>query len=117
MFRPSAQAYDWHQRGCALVVIVAVCALTVSLATRFVFFDNPPMLGVTTVHHHVSAPPSRQRLIGTATAWNAPLTRTSLLDSTCSYRRMAPTGPRMLCILFEKSLYNRPPPSSHIIPA
>lgn len=91
--------------------MVAVCALTVSLATRFVSFESASTPGVTTVHHHVSPAPSRQRLLGTATAWNAPLICDNALDSTTSYGRIAPAGPRIPSVLFEKSLYNRPPPS------
>lgn len=106
----SNRGYDWRQRGCALVVVIAVCALTVKLATRFASSESVSSASVTTVMAHVSPAPNRQRLIGTATAWNPPLIRASLLDSTTSYPRMAPAGPPMPNVLFEKSLYNRPPP-------
>lgn len=110
MFHASKQGYDCRQRTCALVVILAVCALTVKLATRFDSFDSGSTPAITTVQQHVSPAPDRQRLMTTATAWNAPLVRASLLDATTSYPRIAPAGPPMPSVLFEQSLYNRPPP-------
>jgi hypothetical protein len=110
MLQASKQRYDWRQRGCAVVVVLAVCALTVKLATRFSLFDSVATPAVTTAQQHVSPAPNRQRLMSTA-AWNAPLIRASLLDSTSSYPRIAPAGPPMLNVLFEQSLYNRPPPA------
>lgn len=110
MSQLSNRKYDWHQRGCALVVVIAVCALTVKLTTRFASFDCTSTPAVTTVQPHVSPSPNRQRLMNTATAWNAPLIRPSLLDSTSSYPRIAPAGPPMPSVLVEESLYNRPPP-------
>lgn len=115
MFQGPKQGYDWRQRGCALVVVVAVCALTVKLTTRFSLFESAPTPAITTLQPHVSPAPNRQRLMSTATACNAPMVRASLLDSTTSYPRIAPAGPPMPSVLFEKSLYNRPPPG--LIPA
>jgi hypothetical protein len=111
MFQASKHGYDWHQRGCALVVVLAVCALTVKLATRFEFYDSAPTPAITTVQQQVSPAPNRQRLMSTAKACNVPLIRASLLDATSSYPRIAPAGPPMPSVLFEKSLYNRPPPA------
>jgi hypothetical protein len=115
MFQGSQQGYDCRQRTCALVVVLAVCALTVKLATRFDAFCSASTPAVTTVQQHVSRAPNRQRLMTTAMAWNAPLVRASLLDTTTSYPRIAPAGPPAPSALFEQSLYNRPPPA--FIPA
>jgi hypothetical protein len=104
------QGYDWRQRGCALVVVIAVCALTVKLATRFASFDSASTPAVTTVRPLVSPAPNRQRLMGTATAWTAPIIRPSLLDATSAYSASAPVGPPLPNLLFEHNLYNRPPP-------
>jgi hypothetical protein len=110
MSHVSNREYDWRQRGCALVVVIAVCALTVKLATRFTSFEPDSPAAITTVHQHLSSAPNRQRLIGTATAWTPPVSHASLLDSTSSYPRIAPAGPPIPTVLFEQSLYNRPPP-------
>jgi hypothetical protein len=115
MFQASKQGYDWHQRGCALVVVLAVCALTVKLATRFSLFESAPTPTITTVQPRVSPAPNRQRLMSTATACIVPIVRASLLDPTTAYPRIAPAGPPMPSVLFEQSLYNRPPPG--LIPA
>jgi hypothetical protein len=110
MVQASKQGYDWHQRGCALVVVLAICALTVKLATRFESFDSAPTPAIATAQQHVSPAPNRQRLMSTAKVCNVPLIRASLLDPTTSYPRIAPAGPLLPSVLFEQSLYNRPPP-------
>lgn len=110
MVQASKQGFTWHKRGCALVAVLAVCALTVKLTTRFEAFDSAATPGIVTVQQHTSPAPNRQRLMGTATAWSAPIVRVSLLDSTSSYTRIAPAGPPVPSAIFEQSLYNRPPP-------
>lgn len=115
MFHAANQGYDCRQRTCALVVVLAVCALTVKLATRFDGFHSASTPAITTVQQHVCRAPNRQRLMTTAIVWFAPLIRASLLDTTTSYPRIAPSGPPIPGILFEQSLYNRPPPA--FIPA
>lgn len=110
MFQPSKRGYDCRQRTCALVVVLAVCALTVKLATRFDGLYSASTPAMATVQQHVSPAPNRQRLMTTAVVWITPLVRASSLDTTTSYPRIAPAGPPMPSALFEQSLYNRPPP-------
>lgn len=110
MVQGPKRAYDWRQRGCALVVVLAVCALTVKVTTRFSLYESGATPAVTSAQQHMSPAPNRQRLMSTATACTVPIIRVSLLDSTSSYPRIAPAGPPIPSALFEQGLYNRPPP-------
>jgi len=106
----SQQEYRNRQRYCALVVLVAVCALTISVATRYNRPEDVGIAVVTNVHPVVSPTPSRQRLIGTPAAWHPPADKVAFLDTTSFYPRLAPAAPPIPSLLFGESLYYRPPP-------
>lgn len=101
-----------HQRWCALVILLAVCALTVSVATRYTSPEDVSSAGFRTVHLHDLQAPGRQRLMQNAATWHPPFVSVDLLDCVSFYPRVSPAGPPIPSVLFEKSLYNRPPPSS-----
>jgi type II secretory pathway pseudopilin PulG len=94
----------WH----ALLSVLVIAALSVSLATRFCRSSD-------TVKVHVQANASnsslRQHMDRDATQWVAPVTRLIFLETVEFYPRFAPTGPPLPALLFDQSLYNRPPPS------
>jgi len=98
------------RRWCALVVLLAVCSLTASVATRYTFSRGSSGNTVTTVQKHGSPEPSRQRLMKNAASWIAPVVDSAVLEAPSSYPRIAPAGP-IPSLFFEESLYNRPPPS------
>ena len=94
----------WH----ALLSVLVIAALSVSLATRFCRSSD-------TVNVHVQANASnsslRQHMDRDATQWVAPVTRLIFLETVEFYPRFAPAGPPLPTVLFDQSLYNRPPPS------
>ena len=100
------------KRWSALVVLFAVCSLTVSVATRYTCSRETSENRVASVHKHTSPDLGRQRLIKDAACWMPPVVRSVVLQAPSSYPNIAPAGPPMPSALLEESLYNRPPPSS-----
>jgi hypothetical protein len=101
----------WRQASCALVVFLAVSALTVSVATRYCTPQSSSPYAVKTLHKHSSPEQIRQRLTKNAVTWMPKVVQTGILQAPTSYPRIAPSGPPMPNVLLETSLYNRPPPS------
>src|SRR5580698_10308682 len=95
---------------CAVVVLVAVCALTVSLATRYGGPWAASSQVVSSAHGHSSVDAKRQHLTKNAATWVPPLVCFDPLGSPSFYPRIAPAGPPVPGLLLEESLYNRPPP-------
>lgn len=103
---------DRRRHGwCAVVVLVAVCSLIVSVATRYSSTGDPSSTTVKAFRTHALPEAKRQRLAKDAADWMPPVICFSLLQSPPSYPRIAPAGPPLPERLFEESLYNRPPPS------
>ena len=96
----------------AAVVVIAVCALTVSVATRYCYAGSSSAYATTTLHKHSSLQTARQRLSKDAVTWIPPVFFPAILQAATFYPRIAPAGPPIPGLFFEKSLYNRPPPSS-----
>jgi len=104
-----------HQCWCAVLVLFAVCLLTVGVATRYGFSRDEGSGGVTRIQKQLSPEPGRQRLIKNAATWIPPVGGSALLEAPSSYPRIAPAGPPIPSLFFEESLYNRPPPSSEFL--
>jgi len=108
-----------RQRWCAFFVLLAVCSLTVSLATRYSSSDaswlghsfSTSTTVPTTSIQKPSIEPGRQRLLNKAAAWNPPFDSSASLLAPVFYPRIAPTGLPAITLLLAESLYNRPPPS------
>jgi hypothetical protein len=96
----------------AAVVLLAVCALTVSLATRYSFRANSATHSVRSVSERKSLDTSRQHLDKDALQWVAPVARLTSLEAPQFYPRVQPVGPPLLSVLIDENLYNRPPPVS-----
>ena len=97
----------WH----GVLITLAVVSLSVSLATRVCELAVP---------HGVSVKAGvtegmRQHMDRDAVAWVAPVARFVFLQPVTYYPKFAPTGPPLPTVLFEKSLYNRPPPSASVL--
>lgn len=95
-----------------MVVLVAVCSLIVSVATRYSSAGIASSTTAKAFQVHASPEAKRQHLAKDAADWIPPVICLSLLQSPRSYPRIAPAGPPIPGLLFEESLYNRPPPSS-----
>jgi hypothetical protein len=95
---------------CAVVVLFAAISLTVSVATRYGFTRAASNNVSTSVQKHLSPDPGRQRLLKNAATWMPPVVSATVLLAPASYPRIAPAGPPIPSLFFEKNLYNRPPP-------
>jgi hypothetical protein len=98
-----------HQRPnwCLFVIVLAIFALTASLATR----SSVPIDLHSTTAQSASAQATRQHLDGDAIQWVAPVPVLTVLQVPSFYPRFSPAGPPLPKLLFDESLYNRPPPS------
>ena len=107
---------DQRRRSwCAVVVLAAVCSLTVSVATRYSSSWDVATPKVKTVEAHPTPEAKRQRLDKDAANWVPPLVGFDVLQSPGSYPRTAPAEPPAQNLLLEESLFNRPPPSSEFL--
>lgn len=93
----------WH----VLLVASILFALTVSLATRTFRLTVPDRVNV----HTGSAQAVRQHMDRDAIRWSLPAPILTALKAPTSYPYVAPAGPPLPSVLFDKSLYTRPPPS------
>lgn len=100
---------------CAVIVLVAVCTLTISVTTRYsspwVFSSHT----VKTIRTHASPDTKRQRLAKNAADWMPPVLCFGALQAPSFYSRIVPARPPVANLFFEESLYNRPPPASEIL--
>jgi hypothetical protein len=100
---------------CAVVVLAAVCSLTVSVATRYSSSWDVSAPTVKTVQAHAKPEAKRQRLDKDAANWVPPLVGFDALRSPSSYRQTTPAEPPTRNVFLEESLFNRPPPSSEFL--
>lgn len=89
------------------IIVLAICGLSVSLATRT--FHVKILQGTSVASH--SAEPMRQHLNRDAMRWVAPIPVFIVFEAPSLYLPVAPAAPRLLSVLFDESLSNRPPPS------
>jgi hypothetical protein len=97
-----------------LIIALAVCSLTVNVATRYSSCDLASVSIAKVLHKHSSPEKSRQRLTKVASSWLRPVTSSTPLQAPASYPRIAPAGPPIPGTFFEASLYDRPPPASFL---
>jgi hypothetical protein len=89
-----------------LIIVLAICGLTISLATRTFRLTIPQ--GVTVSSGDAQA--TRQHMDRDAVRWIPPVPVVTVLEVPTFYPYVAPAGPPIATVLFDKSLYNRPPP-------
>lgn len=99
-------------RWCALVTLLAVCSLTVSVATRYGSTAITPSSASTSVHKPGSTEPARQRLDNNAATWMPPLVVVTVLYVPSAHPAVTVTEPDISNPSFVSSLYHRPPPVS-----
>ena len=88
-------------------VAMLLLSLTVSLATRTFHLK---ITHQTTVQSN-SAQAIRQHMDRDAVRWVPSVPVLLALEAPSFYPHVAPAGPPLPVLLFEKSLYNRPPPA------
>lgn len=96
-----------HSRWYVLVIVLAICGLTGSLATRT--FRLTISAGITA--QSVDSHAVRQHMDRDAVQWALPVPVLCDLQAPVFYPRFAPAGPPLPAVLFDESLSNRPPPS------
>jgi hypothetical protein len=102
----SSRRWQWFY----FVILFAAVSLTLSVVTRYTFSSQTNHQTAITAHSNSSCNHGRQRLLKNAATWVAPVSATDILHAPVSYPRIAPSGPPIPRLLFEKNLYNRPPP-------
>ena len=88
------------------VVVLAICGLTVSVATRT--FRTRTSTG--TIVKSITEQPVRQHMDSDAAKWVPPVSTVTVLEVPVFYPRFAPAGPPLPRLYYEESLSNRPPP-------
>lgn len=95
-----------NSRWRVLVIVLAICGLTVSLATRTFRLTFPHGRTV----QSGSAQAMRQHMDRDAAKWTSPVPVVITVHVPTFYPHVAPAGPPLPGLLFEESFYNRPPP-------
>lgn len=99
-----------RKRVCTAIVLLAVCALTVSVATRYgsaVVSDGTTPV----VQKHTSWEPTLQRLLNNAATWVPPVVESAVLQTPRYSPDVTPSNlPTFSNVLLESDLFNRPPP-------
>lgn len=110
MLRLTDSASPFRKRLCTAIVLVAVCALTVSVATRY---GSPlPSTGNSAVIKTQSSwQPTLQRLLDNAVTWIPPVVVTAVFHNPQYFPHIVPSPSMVSSEVLEKNLYNRPPPS------
>ena len=92
------------------LIVIAICSLTVSVATRFWASSTSQSQTVKSLEHP-SVDPKRQHLNKDACRWVPSSATFSVFAPVEMETRLAPAGPLLPKHVFTDSLYNRPPPS------
>jgi len=100
-----------HRAERLALIVVAVCALTVSLATRYYIPPTSQVHSVKAIDRG-SLDAKRQHLCRDATKWVAPPVSFVSLKPANPVAPLALADPLLSKHFFDQSLYNRPPPSS-----
>jgi len=101
-------------RWCALVVLIAVCSLAVSVATRYSSVQAAESQASKTVQKSSdcsSHEPGRQRLTKDAANWLPPVLAWVNSHQPVPEPRIVAVDPAIPNITFDSSLYYRPPPA------
>lgn len=99
-------------RWCALVVLTAIFALTISVATRYGSAEGPSTSVVKASHSSSLQPPGRQRLTKDAANWVPPVVDCVPLRTPARPARMSAVGSAIPNPSFASIPYYRPPPVS-----
>jgi len=95
----------------AVMIVIAICSLTLTVATRFWTPSTSQSHIVKSVDRR-SVDPKRQHLLKEAARWVASSASFGFMAPAFIEARVAPPGPLLPKHVFTDSLYNRPPPSS-----
>jgi len=114
MLRFTDLARPGRKRWCTAIVLIAICALTVSVATRY----GSPVASdakVSVLQSQSSWEPGIQRLLNNAASWIPPVIISVLLQDPGYFPHVAPSRPIFRSVLLESDLFNRPPPTRNSV--
>jgi hypothetical protein len=101
-------------RWCALVVLTAIFALTISVATRYGSAEGPSTSTVKASHRFSLQPQARQRLTKDAANWVPPTVDCVSWHAPARPARVASVGSAIPNPSFASIPYYRPPPVSFL---
>jgi hypothetical protein len=104
----NARACQSRWSKCVLTLVI--CALRLSVATRFSLATGSHLHTVKTFDSE-SSQPKRQHLDSDATHWAAPVAVAMFMEHVTVHPRVFVTDCLPSTHVFDESLYNRPPPS------
>jgi hypothetical protein len=93
----------------SVLIVVAICALTSSLATRFYVIASPDSHVLKSVEGN-SVDPKHQHLDRDASQWVAPESTFTFMEWVASQAPLLPVKTVLPTKVFFESLYDRPPP-------
>lgn len=96
----------------AFLVLIAVCSLAISVATRYCAPEYASAVKTTVTHRRASSEPGRQRLTKSTANWLPPVVQDEALESPTEYQSVTPVQPPAVISFLGPSLSNRPPPFS-----
>jgi len=96
-----------------VLVAIAICSLTFSVATRFWVPGGTQSHVVKSADRRPVAP-KRQHLDRDATRWIAPAVYFTLIEPAAIEVSLPLPGPVLPSHVFSDTLYNRPPPSASL---
>ncbi|HLV86460.1 MAG TPA: hypothetical protein VKV39_05745 [Candidatus Sulfotelmatobacter sp.] len=100
-----------RKRWFTAIVLIAVCTLTVSVATRYGFSSSVADHACTSIAKHQTCTHGPQRLLNDAATWMPPRVEVAIFCDPGQYPHIPPSDSPISSVLLEKNLYNRPPPS------
>lgn len=93
------------------IVLVAVCTLTVSVATRYSVSSGVADRAHASISKLQTWSPGVQRLLNDAATWIPPFVGVTVFHDTTRHPHVQPSHEIVSSVLLEEDLYNRPPPS------
>ena len=116
-----ADGHGWR----AVLVVAAICSLTVSLATRFSVPVTSQVSAIDSQVHGIrshaiksidsrSADPNGQRLDRDSARFAAPVASCTVLETAVLYLHAVPSEPIRSNHILSLIFYNRPPPHSSV---
>lgn len=111
MLRLTNMGTSRPKHWCTLVVLLAVCTLTLSVTTRYGKSQAAPDRSQTVVAKVHSWTPGLQRLLNNASTWIPPVVIAAILQKPSYSPHISQPIPMVSGVLLEENLYNRPPPS------
>ena len=114
MLRLTNMGTSRPKRWCTAMVLLAVCALTLSVTTRYGKSQAVPDSSQTVVAKVHPWTPGLQRLLNNASTWIPPVVIAAIFQNPSYSPHISQPTPTVSSVLLEKNLCNRPPPSSSL---